>query len=252
MLTHPTLDKLHALRLAGMAKAFQEQLDMPDIDALSTAERIGLMADRELTERDNRRLTTRLRKAKLRHQAAVEDIDYRHPRGLEKSLMKKLATSQWVREHLNVLICGPTGIGKSWLGCALAHKACRDGFTALYARLPRFFRELTLARGDGRYHKLMTTMAKTDLLVLDDFGAGTLNDEHRHDLLEILEDRYGLRSTIVTSQYPVDHWHDVIADPTLADAILDRLVHNAYKLELKGESMRKKRKLLTQTDQSEA
>lgn len=252
MLTHPTLDKLHTLRLAGMAKAFQEQLDMPDIDALSTAERIGLMADRELTERDNRRLATRLRKAKLRHQGAVEDIDYRHPRGLEKSLMKKLATSQWVREHLNVLICGPTGIGKSWLGCALAHKACRDGFTALYARLPRFFRELTLARGDGRYHKLMTTMAKTDLLVLDDFGAGTLNDEHRHDLLEILEDRYGLRSTLVTSQYPLDHWHEVIADPTLADAILDRLVHNAYKLELKGESMRKKRKLLTQTDQSKA
>jgi len=252
MLTHPTLEKLHTLRLAGMAKAFQEQLNMPDIDALSTAERIGLMADRELTERDNRRLTTRLRKAKLRHQAAIEDIDYRHPRGLEKSLMKKLATSQWVREHLNVLICGPTGIGKSWLGCALAHKACRDGFTALYARLPRFFRELTLARGDGRYHKLMTTMAKTDLLVLDDFGAGTLNDEHRHDLLEILEDRYGLRSTLVTSQYPVDHWHEIIADPTLADAILDRLVHNAYKLELKGESMRKKRKLLTQTDQSKA
>ncbi len=252
MLTHPTLDKLHTLRLAGMAKAFQEQLDMPDIDALSTAERIGLMADRELTERDNRRLTTRLRKAKLRHQGAVEDIDYRHPRGLEKSLMKKLATSQWVREHLNVLICGPTGIGKSWLACALAHKACRDGFTALYARLPRFFRELTLARGDGRYHKLMTTMAKTDLLVLDDFGAGTLNDEHRHDLLEILEDRYGLRSTLVTSQYPVDHWHELIADPTLADAILDRLVHNAYKLELKGESMRKKHKILTQTDQSKA
>ncbi len=252
MLTHPTLDKLHTLRLAGMAKAFQEQLDMPDIDALSTAERIGLMADRELTERDNRRLTTRLRKAKLRHQGAVEDIDYRHPRGLEKSLMKKLATSQWVREHLNVLICGPTGIGKSWLACALAHKACRDGFTALYARLPRFFRELTLARGDGRYHKLMTTMAKTDLLVLDDFGAGTLNDEHRHDLLEILEDRYGLRSTLVTSQYPVDHWHELIADPTLADAILDRLVHNAYKLELKGESMRKTHKILTQTDQSKA
>lgn len=252
MLTHPTLDKLHTLRLAGMAKAFQEQLDMPDIDALSTAERIGLMADRELTERDNRRLTTRLRKAKLRHQGAVEDIDYRHPRGLEKSLMKKLATSQWVREHLNVLICGPTGIGKSWLACALAHKACRDGFTALYARLPRFFRELTLARGDGRYHKLMTTMAKIDLLVLDDFGASTLNDEHRHDLLEILEDRYGLRSTLVTSQYPVDHWHELIADPTLADAILDRLVHNAYKLELKGESMRKKHKILTQTDQSKA
>jgi DNA replication protein DnaC len=252
MLTHPTLDKLHALRLSGMAKAFEEQLSMDDTDALSTEERLGLMVDRELTERDSRRLQTRLRKAKLRHAACVEDIDYRHPRHLERSIMTKLTTSQWIHEHLNVLITGPTGIGKSWLGCALAHKACRDGFSAFYTRVPRFLRELTRAKGDGTYPKHLATLAKTELLVFDDFGTGPLNDEHRHDLLEILEDRYALRSTLVTSQYPIERWHDVIGDPTLADAILDRLVHNAYKLELKGESMRKKPKKLTQPDQVKA
>ena len=253
MLAHPTLEKLHALRLTGMARAFEEQLHMDDIDVLSTEERLGLMADREMTERDARRLKYRLQKAKLRHpEACVEDIDDRHSRRLDRSLMTKLATSQWLREQLNVLISGPTGIGKSWLGCALANNACRDGFSAFYARLPRFVRELTRAKGDGSYPKLLATLAKTDLIVLDDFGAGKLNDEHRHDLLEILEDRYALRSTLVTSQYPTDDWHDVIGDPTLADAILDRLVHNAYKLELNGKSMRRNRKKLTQTDQSEA
>jgi len=253
MLAHPTLEKLHTLRLIGMAKAFEEQTRLEDIDTLSTEERIGLMVDREMTERDARRLKYRLRKAKLRHpEACVEDIDYRHPRRLDRALMTKLATSQWLREQLNVLICGPTGIGKSWLGCALANKACRDGFSAFYTRVPRFVRELNRAKGDGSYPKLLATIAKTDLLVLDDFGAAKLNDEYRHDLLEIFEDRYALRSTLVTSQYPVANWHDVIGDPTLADAILDRLVHNAYKLALDGKSMRKTRKKLTQTDQSTA
>ena len=166
--------------------------------------------------------------------------------------MTKLATSQWIREHLNVLICGPTGIGKSWLACTLANQACRDGFSAFYTRVPRFLRELTRAKGDGSYPKLLASVAKTELLVLDDLGAGKLNDEHRHDLLEILEDRYAVRSTLVTSQYPVEHWHEVIGDPTLADAILDRLVHNAYKLSLTGKSMRKNRKNLTQTDHTKA
>jgi DNA replication protein DnaC len=226
-----------------MARAFEQQLTMPDIETLSTEERLGLMLDCELTERHQRRLKTRLRRAKLRHDAAIEDIDYRHPRGLDKSLMTSLATSTWVHQHHNVLICGPTGIGKSWLACALAHKACRDGLSALYVRVPRFFRELSIAKGDGRYPKLINTLAKTDLVVFDDFGSSTLRDEHRHDLLEILEDRYGLRSTLVTSQFPVQNWHQLIGDPTLADAILDRLVHNAYKIHLKGESMRKKHKV---------
>lgn len=250
MLAHPTLEKLNAMRLTGMAQAFEEQLQLDNIEALSAEERIALMIDREMTEREARRLTSRLRRARLRHpEACIEDIDYRHPRRLDRALMTRLATSQWLREHLNVLICGPTGIGKSWLGCALANKACRDGFSALYIRVPRFVRELVRARGDGSYPKLLVSLAKTDLLVLDDFGAGTLNDENRHDILEILEDRYAVRSTLVTSQYPVNDWHEVIGDPTLADAILDRLVHNAYKLELNGKSMRKKRNQLTQTGQ---
>ena len=249
MLTHPTLEKLQAMRLTGMVKAFAEQLQLADSEALSAEERIGLLVDREWLERDNRRLTTRLRTAKLRHHAAVEDIDYRHPRGLDRALMAKLATSTWLREHLNCLIVGPTGIGKSWLACALAQKACRDGFSALYLRAPRFFRELSIAKGDGRYPKLMRSLAKTDLLVLDDFGAAPLSDEHRRDLLELLDDRYGALSTLVTSQYPLAHWHELIGDPTLADAILDRLVHNAYKINLKGESMRKQRHPLAQTGQ---
>ncbi len=251
MLKHPTLDKLHALRLTGMAHAYEQQLAMPEIETLDTDERLGLMVDCEMTERDSRRLKTRLKRAKLRHAAAIEDVDYRHPRGLDKSVMTQLATSHWVCEHHNVLITGPTGIGKSWLACALGHKACRDGLNVIYARVPRFFRELAIAKGDGRYLKLMTTLAKTDLLILDDLGTSALKDEHRRDLLEILDDRYGVRSTAVTSQFPVENWHELIADPTLADAILDRLVHNAYKINLKGDSMRKQRKKLTQTGHSD-
>lgn len=239
MLTHPTLDKLHQLRLNGMAKAFEEQLNTPDIAQLSTEERLGLMVDRELTARAERRMHTRLRQAKLRHAATVEDIDYRHPRGLDRALMAQLTSATWLGAHHNLLITGPTGIGKSWIACALAQKACREGFSARYVRAPRFFRELTIAKGDGRYAKLITALAKTQLLVLDDFASVALNDEHRRDLLEILDDRYGVHSTLVTSQFPVERWHELINDPTLADAILDRLVHNAYKLNLQGESMRK-------------
>lgn len=244
MLTHPTLDKLHALRLTGMARAFEEQRQMPDLGSLHFEERLGLLVDRELTERDNLRLKTRLKQAALRQSTAIEDVDYRYPRGLDKSLMTKLATCQWVREHHNVLILGPTGVGKTWLACALAQKACREGYTARYARVPRLFQELALTKGDGRYSKLMASLAKTDVLVLDDWGLGALNAEQRRDLLELLEDRHGLRSTLVTSQFPVEHWHELIGDPTLADAILDRLVHNAHKLNLKGESMRKPKKTI--------
>lgn len=251
MLHHPTVDKLQALRFTGMLKALQEQQQLPDIDALSFEERLGLLVDREITEREDRRLQTRLRQAQLKHQAAIEDIDYRSPRGLDKALMRQLSNCQWVKEGLNLIINGPTGVGKTWIACALAHKACREGFSAHYLRLPRLLETLHLAHGDGRYHKLMSGFAKTDLIILDDWGLAKLNAEQRRDLLELLDDRHGHRSTIVTSQIPVDHWHDIIADPTLADAILDRLVHNAYRLYLKGESMRKRRANLTPLTTSE-
>ncbi|NWG75206.1 MAG: ATP-binding protein [Rubrivivax sp.] len=248
MLNHPTLEKLHRLRLSGMAHALSTQMQTPDIGTLSFEERLGLLLDEESTHRDNKRLTTRLRTAALRQSACLEDVDYRHARGLDKSMMAKLASGAWLREHLNCLITGPAGVGKSYLACALAHQACRDGASVRYLRLPRLLNELGLAKGDGRYRKLLAQLARTDLIVLDDFGLATFSDEQRRDLLEILEDRYERRSTIITSQFPVEHWHQLINDPTLADAILDRLVHNAYRLVLKGASMRKQRSRLTNTE----
>ncbi|MGB3647075.1 MAG: IS21-like element helper ATPase IstB [Desulfobulbales bacterium] len=246
MLIHPTLEKLERLRLTGMLTALQEQMGMDDINDLSFEERLGLLVDREAVCRESRRLKTRLRKAKLRHSAAVEDIDFRHPRGLDKSLVMRLADCNWLKNHENLIITGPTGVGKSYLACAFAQKACRTGYSAIYLRTSRLFENLGLAKGDGRYIKLLTGFAKTDLLVLDDFGLAKLNREHQHDLLEILEDRHGLKSTLVTSQLPVEHWHEQIGDPTMADAILDRLVHSAHKIQLKGGSMRKKKANLTQ------
>ena len=251
MLKHPTLDKLHALKLTGMAAALADQSATPDITDLSFEERLGLLVDREMTERDNRRMSSRLRRAKLRHAAILEDIDYRNSRGLDKGLVQSLASCQWVKEHLNALITGPTGVGKTWLACALAHKACREGYTAQYVRLTRLLRELTIAKGDGQYSKLLTSLAKVDVLILDDWGLMKLSAENRRDLLEVLEDRHGRRSTIATSQLPIEEWHGVIGDATLADAILDRLVHNAYKINLRGESMRKQQAKLTGTETSE-
>ena len=248
MLPHPTIDKLHQLRCAGMAKALAEQLHSPEVEALSFEERLGLLVDRELTERSSRQLTNRLRRAKLRHAACIEDIDFRQPRGLDKDLVLSLADGRWIREHLNLLITGPAGIGKSWIACALAHSACRNGHSASYRRTPRLLTDLAIARADGTYPKLLASLAKTEVLVIDDFGLAKLSAENRRDLLEIIEDRHGVRSTIVTSQLPVEKWHAVVGDPTLADAILDRLVHSAYQLNLKGESMRKKRRPLTRTD----
>ena len=245
MLVHPILDKLQSLRFLGMRCAYEEQLQMPDIDQLNFDERLGLLVDREITARDNRRLKTRLQKAKLRLDACVEDVDFRYKRGLDKAVFLQLADCQWIKDANNVLIIGPTGVGKTYLACALAHKACRQGYSSLYLRLPRLLQELTIAKADGRYDKILKTLAKTHLLVIDDWGLKKFVKEQSHDLLEIIEDRHSLKSTLITSQLPVDHWHEIIADPTLADSILDRLVHNAYRINLKGESMRKKKTDLT-------
>ncbi len=225
-----------------MAKALEEQAAMAGIKALSFEDRLGFLIDREMMERHNRRLTTRLRKAKLRQKnACIEDVDFRNRRGLDRRLLMSLGSGEWIAKKRNVLITGPTGVGKTYLACALANKACREGYTVQYLRLPRLFEELTLAHADGRYPKLMAGFAKTDVLVLDDWGIAPFTDADRRELLEILEDRHELRSTLVTSQLPVEKWHDALGHPTLADAILDRLVHNAYRIEMTGESMRKKR-----------
>lgn len=245
MLLHPTLEKLRTLRLTGMADGLDEQMKMHSLDDMGFEERLGVLLDREIAVRETRRMTTRLRKAKLRQDSCIEDIDFRHPRGLDKSLVMRLAGCDWIKGHNNLIITGPTGVGKTYLACAFANKACREGFNTLYLRVTKLFEDLSLAKGDGRYLKLLTSFAKADLLVLDDYGLEQLSREQRHDLLEILEDRHGLKSTLVTSQLPVDHWHEQIGDPTLADAILDRLVHSAHKVKLKGESMRKKKANLT-------
>jgi DNA replication protein DnaC len=238
MLNHPTLDKLRELKLTGMAEAFCEQLQkpMPDLDFEA---RLGFLIEREWYLRDNRRLTRRLQQAKLQQSACVEDIDFKHPRGLNKAVIQEMSRCQWVRQHLNVLITGPTGCGKTYLACALAHKACLMGFTTRYYRLPRLWLELKVSKADGTYANWLTQMAKVDILILDDWGLVAPDVEQRRDLLEILDDRYQKRSTIITSQLPTTVWHEHLNDATLADAILDRLMHNATKLELTGDSLRK-------------
>ena len=246
MLMHPILDKLQTLRFFGMLSALDEQMKMPDIENLSFEDRLGLLVDREMADRQNRRFNTRLAKAKLRQNACIEDIDFRHPRGLDKPLIMQLASGKWIKQAHNVIIIGPTGAGKTYLACALAHKACQLDYSAMYFRLPRLLQQLDIAKGDGRYAKMLKTFAKIQLLVIDDWGLKKLVKEQSHDLLEIFEDRHRLRSTLITSQLPVDHWHEIIGNPTLADAILDRLVHNAYRINLKGESMRKSKTHLTQ------
>jgi len=241
MLTHPTLDLLHTLGLHGMAKGFKALEAAPEARGLEHAEWLGLLLEHEATLRRQKRFESRARVARLRHQASVEDVDYRAARGLDRALFLRLASCDWVRSRRNLLITGPCGVGKSWLACALGQKACREDLSVLYHRVPRLFAALALARGDGRYARLLRSLSRVDLLVLDDWGPEPLDAAQRRDLLEIVEDRYDARSIMITSQLPVDRWYEIIGDPTLADAILDRIVHNAYRIELSGESLRKRR-----------
>jgi DNA replication protein DnaC len=248
VLINATIDKLQALSLGGMARAFEEQLESPAYQELTFEERLGLLVDREATDRENRRLERRLKAAKLRSDASVEDLDLRAPRGLDRATVLSLAESHWVTAHRNVLVTGPTGVGKTFLACALAQAAIRRGHTALYLRLPRLLDELVLARADGRLPRLMAAWARVEVLVLDDLGLQPVPPARAADLLEVIEDRAGLRSTIVTSQLPMGHWHEALGEPTVADAILDRLVHGAYRLELSGASMRRADEPATGTD----
>jgi DNA replication protein DnaC len=241
MLNQPTLEKLQTMKLHGMADAFRAQLETTDTSQLSFEERFAMLVDQQWLWKENRALARRLRAAKLKERGVIEDIDYQHPRGLDRKLIRTLASSEWVRQHQNLLLIGPTGIGKTWLGCALAQKACRDGFTILHKRSSELFRDLAVAHVDGSFGRLLTRLSRIDVLVLDDFAMAPLKDSERRDFLELCDDRYQRRSMILTSQLPLAHWHEQIGDPTLADSILDRLVHNAYRIELNGESIRKKR-----------
>ncbi|MDP3674734.1 MAG: IS21-like element helper ATPase IstB [Novosphingobium sp.] len=239
MLKHPTLDLLGQLGLAGMAKAFADLASNDDASSLGHAEWLALLLDHEATYRNDRRLSLRLRQARLRHHAVPEDVDYRAQRGLDRRLFDTLLRGEWIANHENLAIIGSTGIGKSWLACAIGHKACRDNRSVLYTRLPRLIDELAVAKGDGRIAARLKSLARVDLLILDDWGLEPLDGNARHHLLEILEDRYGQRSTLVTSQLPITRWHELIGDPTYADAILDRLVHNAHRIEMSGDSLRR-------------
>lgn len=239
MLTHPTTEGLLALRLEAMAQGLAEQRGHPDYEALGFDERLGLLVDRELQERENRRMDRHLKQAKLKAQAAIEDIDFRRPRGLDRAQILGLADAHFVDHNQTVVIVGPTGVGKTYVACALAHAAIRRGHSALYVRAPRLFDEIAIARGDGRLQRLMATWARVATLVIDDFLLRPLTADQAADMLEVIEDRCGLRSTIITSQLPVSLWHEALGDATIADAVLDRLLEKAHRVELHGESMRR-------------
>ncbi|MEW6756251.1 MAG: IS21-like element helper ATPase IstB [Candidatus Latescibacterota bacterium] len=241
MLTEPTMEKLYAMKLNGMAEAWQEQQQQPQSSDLSFDDRLAMLVERQWLWKENRALVTRLQYARLKEAACLEDIDYRHPRGLKRAAIDQLASCDWIRHHRHCLITGPTGAGKTYLACALAHKACREGFRTLYFYLPKLFRQLTLAQADGSLTRLLKKLARVDLLVVDDWGLTPLEPDQYRLFLEILDDRQGSGANLLTSQYPINTWHQRIGDPTVGDAILDRLVHNAYRLELSGDSLRKQK-----------
>jgi DNA replication protein DnaC len=239
VLINPTLQKLNDLGLSGMAFAFGQQLEQPEYLELSFEDRLGLLVDREAQDRDNRRLQRNLKAAKLRSQACIEDLDFRRPRGLDRSTMLSLAEAHWVEAHRDILVTGATGVGKTFIACALAQAALRHRHRVLYLRVPRLLEDLRVARADGRLPRLMTSWSRIEVLVLDDLALRPLAAQQAADLLEIVEDRHQRRSTIVASQLPVSHWHEALGEPTVADAILDRLVHGAYRVELQGDSFRR-------------
>ena len=250
MLDHKIAEKLQALRLTGMIKALAEQDAMSDIGQLSFDERFGLIVDREEIERRNKSFQNRVRRAKLKDNASIEDLDYSASRGLSKMTMLKFVSGEWIREHQNIIVSGPTGAGKTYVACALAQAACRQGYTVRYLRIPRFLRSLETARADGSYEKLLNEIQRTDLILFDDFGQAKLQTEEAKDLLEIMDDRHGLRSCLITSQLDSAKWYEIIPDPTIADALLDRIIHRSHKILLKGASLRKIKSGLTQEEKS--
>ncbi len=242
MLNEQTMEKLYAMKLVGMAEGMKRQMET-NMDSLSFEERFAMLVDAQHLHQENKRMKRLMKNARLKLQASLEDIDYRTPRGLDKSVMMSLGSCDWIRKRRNIIITGPTGTGKTYIACALAHRSCREGFSSLYARCPKLYYSLAMSKADGSFAKTASKLAKTPVLVLDDFGLAAMTDSERRDLLEIIDDRHESASTIITSQLPVEHWHEVIGDPTIADAILDRLVHNAHKIKLTGkDSMRKKKK----------
>ena len=250
MLIEQTVDRLYAMKLTGIADAFKEQLAQPDLNDLSFEERFALLVDRHWIWKENRRMNRLLNNAKLKDNACIEDIDFKTARGLDKSVILRLAGSDWIKKAQNIIITGPTGVGKTYLACAMANSACRNSFVAMYKRAPRLYQEIAIARADGSYPKLMNKLAKVKVLVIDDFCITPMADCERRDLLEVIEDRQGISSTIVATQVPLGNWFELIGDPTVADAIMDRLIHNAHKINLKGESMRKVRSPLTKEKNS--